>query len=102
MVQEQHGGKRILYHPTPSLIAQADSILHSTPHGRFSLYARVDCIRRVSASGESRLVLSELVISVTASLALEVTVTPAFALADTLGAEGAAGRLHLSRWASLR
>jgi FMN-dependent NADH-azoreductase len=55
MVQPFHGGRHTYQSPSNEMRQQAENILHSTPYGRNSLYARVDCLRR----GE-RLLLTEL------------------------------------------
>lgn len=55
MVQGSNGGSFRYIQPDAELIAQARAFLHATDHGRSSLYARVDCLRR-----GDRLLLTEL------------------------------------------
>jgi hypothetical protein len=63
MVQACHGGSFRYIDASRELVDQAKAILHATPYGRDSLYARVDCIRRAGGNGSGSpgtLLVSEL------------------------------------------
>jgi glutathione synthase/RimK-type ligase-like ATP-grasp enzyme len=54
-VQQEHGGSSELFHPDPSLLAQANQIAATVPQVRDSLYCRIDAVAR-----GGKLVLMEL------------------------------------------
>ena len=54
-VQKEHGGSAELFHPDPSLLAQANQIAATVPQVRDSLYCRIDAVAR-----DGKLMLMEL------------------------------------------